>query len=158
MPVRDGRSQRGSATKRLGGLSFAAQISRGQNAPANSATPCDSHHPVEEPLCLYCNAVHTLENCTSLRSHPYPDRIEFLKSKGLCFACLSNDHTARNYPEKKTKTTIALTTLEKKGSLAIFDLDENAFVDLQTIFTRPSIPLSCKNIPTQDDADKWLNL
>ena len=57
-----------------------------------------------------------------------------------------------------TKTTISLTTLEKKGSLAIFDLDENAFVDLQTIFTRPSIPLSCKNIPTQDDVDKWLNL
>ena len=104
VPVRDGRSQRGSATKRLGELGFAAQISRGQNAPANSATPCDSHHPVEEPLCLYCNAVHTLENCTSLRSHPYPDRIEFLKSKGLCFACLSNDHTARNYPEKKTCT------------------------------------------------------
>ena len=111
VPVRDGRSQRGSATKRLGELSFAVQISRGQNAPANSATPCDSHHPVEEPLCLYCNAVHTLENCTSLRSHPYPDRIEFLKSKGLCFALLVCPMITRQGIIQKRKLALFPTVL-----------------------------------------------
>ena len=69
----DSCSQRGFATKRPGELSFAAQVSRGQNAPANTATPRDSHCPVEVPSCLYCNTVHTLENCSSLRSHPYAD-------------------------------------------------------------------------------------
>lgn len=58
-----------------------------------------------------------------------------------------------------TKTTISLTTLEKKDSLedsfvvtclTISDLDENVFVDLPTIFTRPSIPASSKDKPTQE--------
>lgn len=58
-----------------------------------------------------------------------------------------------------TKTTISLTTLEKKDSLedsfvitclTISDLDENVFLDLPTIFTRPSIPVSSKDKPTQE--------
>ena len=42
MDRRDGCSQRGSATKKPGELSFATQVSRGQSAPANTATPCGS--------------------------------------------------------------------------------------------------------------------
>ena len=67
-----------------------------------------------------------------------------------------------------TKTTISLTTLEKKDSLedsfvvtclTISDLDENVFVDLPTIFTRPSIPAyQVKTNPPKNDVDKWPNL
>ena len=65
------------------------------------------------------------------------------------------------------KTTIFLTTLEKKDSLedsfvvtdlTISDLDENVFIDLPTLYTRPSIPVSREDIPTQDDVDKWPHL
>ena len=69
--------------------------------------------------------------------------------------------------ENGTKNTISLTALEMKDSLVdsfvvtgltIYDLDENVFVDLSTISTGPSIPVSSKDIPTEDDMDKWPNL
>ena len=273
---RDGRLQKGSLTKRAGELSFAVQVGSSQNAPTGFAPARGTPPSVGEVSCLYCQAGHTLENCISLRNRPYMDRIEFLKSKGLCFGCLSSDHAAKNCPGRKsctfpnctkkhpavlhtnsvarkqqaenppanpsaregvarvqnalvnpdgkiktanneclsrtgmavvpvkvwikgsktptvtyafldsgssstfctetlmrqlgvsgTKTTISLTTLEKKDSLVdsfvvtdltISDLDENVFIDLPTLYTRPSIPVSREDIPTQDDVDKWPHL
>ena len=242
-----------------------------QNEPTGITPPS-----VGEVSCLYCNACHTLESCTSLRNRPYMDRIEFLKSKGLCFGCLSSDHAAKNCPGRKSctfpncakkhpavlhtnsvvrkrqaedppaspsscegvarfqntlvnpdgkiktanneclsrtdmavapvkvwikgsktpivtyafldsgssstfytetlmrqlgvsgpKTAVSLTSLEKNDSLVdsfvvtdltISDLDENVFIELPTLYTRPSIPVSREDIPTQDDVDKWPHL
>ena len=99
---RDARLQKRSASKRPGELSFAAQVDSSQNSPACVATPRGSVNSVGEMLCLYCNAGHALENCSSLRNRPYSERIEFLKLKGLCFGCLFDGHTARNCPQRKT--------------------------------------------------------
>ena len=85
---RDARLQKRSASKRPGELSFAAQVDSSQNSPACVTTPCGSANSVGEMSCLYCNACHALENCSSLRNRPYSERIEFLKLKGLCFGCL----------------------------------------------------------------------
>ena len=101
MDRRDGRLQKGSLTKRAGELSFAALVGSGQNVPTGIAP---ARGTIGKVSCLYCNAGHTLENCISLRNRPYMDRIEFLKSKGLCFGCLSSDHAARNCPERKSCT------------------------------------------------------
>ena len=276
MDRRDGRLQKGSVMKRAGELSFAAQVDSSQNVTADIAPLLRPPPSVGEISCLYCNAGHTLENCNSLRNRPYLDRIEFLKAKHLCFGCLSNDHRAKNFPERKSctfpncakkhpavlhtnsvarkqqaenpparpssreevarlqnamvnpdgkiktandaglsktgmavvpvkvwikgsktptvtyafldsgssstfctetlmrqlgvsgpKTTISLTTLEKRDSLVdsfvvtdltISDLDQNVFIKLPTLYTRPSIPVSGEDIPTQDDVDKWPHL
>ena len=95
---RDGRLQKGSLTKRAGELSFAALVGSGQNVPTGIAPARGTPPSIGKVSCLYCTAGHTLENCISLRNRPYMDRIEFLKSKGLCFGCLSSDHAARNCP------------------------------------------------------------
>ena len=59
-----------------------------------------------------------------------------------------------------TRTQISLTTLEKKDSLidsfvvkglVISDLDENVFIELPALYTRPEIPVSKEDIPNQDD-------
>ena len=99
---RDARLQKRSVSKRPGELSFAAQVDSSQNSPARVATPRGSANSVGEMSCLYCNAGHALENCSSLRNRPYSERIEFLKLKGLCFGCLFDGHTARNCPQRKT--------------------------------------------------------
>ena len=66
-----------------------------------------------------------------------------------------------------TKVKISLSTLEKKNSpvdsylirdLVVSDLDENYFVHLSTLYTRPEIPVSKKDIPTQEDVDQWPDL
>ncbi|XP_015748663.1 PREDICTED: uncharacterized protein LOC107328444 [Acropora digitifera] len=65
------------------------------------------------------------------------------------------------------RAKISLTTLEKKDSLVdsiivadltISDLDENVFIKLPMLYTRPSIPVAREDIPTQDDVDKWPHL
>ena len=66
-----------------------------------------------------------------------------------------------------TKVKISLSTLEKKNSpvdsylirdLVVSDLDENHFVHLPTLYTRPEIPVSKNDIPTQQDVDQWPHL
>lgn len=65
------------------------------------------------------------------------------------------------------RTLISLTTLDRKNSLidsfvlqdlAISDLEENAFVKLPPLYTRPEIPVSKEDIPNQVDVDKWPHL
>lgn len=66
-----------------------------------------------------------------------------------------------------TQTQISLTTLEKKDSLidsfvvkelVISNLDENVFIELSILDTRPQIPVSKEDIPTQGDVDQWPHL
>ena len=66
-----------------------------------------------------------------------------------------------------TKVKISLSTLEKKNSpfnscfirdLVVSDLDENHFVHLPTLYTRPEIPVNKNDIPTQEDVDQWPHL
>ena len=52
--------------------------------------------------CCFCNFSHALEDCRSLRSRPYQERIQFLASKGLCFGCLSDKHVAKDCPQRKS--------------------------------------------------------
>ena len=62
------------------------------------------------------------------------------------------------------KVKISLSTLEKKNSpvdsylirdLVVSDLDENDFVNLPILYTRPEIPVNVEDIPTQEDVDRW---
>ncbi|XP_068759701.1 uncharacterized protein [Montipora capricornis] len=68
---------------------------------------------------------------------------------------------------KGQRTEISLSTLEKKKStinsfiihdLRVSDLDENENICLPTLYTRPEIPVSSDDIPTQDDIDRWPHL
>ena len=62
-----------------------------------------------------------------------------------------------------TKVKISLSILEKKNGylimdLVVSDLDENHFVHLPTLYTRPKIPVNKNDIPTQEDVDQWPHL
>ncbi|XP_064629277.1 uncharacterized protein LOC135488566 [Lineus longissimus] len=45
--------------------------------------------------CWYCKEGHTMENCNKLKAKSLDDRRDFIKSKGICFACLKPGHRAR---------------------------------------------------------------
>ena len=253
-------------------LSLATQIRSDQCPPTVAPCPVPSS-PEDNSKCPFCKSGHALDNCDSLRSRPYPERIQFLMSKNLCFGCLSNNHTARNCPKRNNcsfpnctkkhptvlhtnstarsrpaadsptiptlneettrvhngmvsldedtrntggasfpeigtavvpvkvwtkdsetptityafldsgssstfcsetlmrqlgisgaETKISLTTLEKKDSiinsfiltgLTISDLDENVFIELPALYTRPRIPVYKDDIPKQVDLDRW---
>ena len=63
-----------------------------------------------------------------------------------------------------TKVKVSRSTLEKKNGrvesylirdLVVSGLDENDFVSLPALYTRPEIPVCEENIPTQEDVDQW---
>ena len=68
---------------------------------------------------------------------------------------------------KGQRTKISLATLERKNcttdstlvrDLLVSDLDENEYVSLPMLYTRPEIPVSGEDIPTQDEIDQWPHL
>ena len=97
----------------------------------------------------------------------------WLKSSGppvVTYAFLDSGSSSTFYTESLmrqlgvdgTRTRISLTTLEKNDSLidsfvvkdlVISDLDENVFIELPALNTRPEIPVSKEDIPTQSDID-----
>ncbi|KAK2879287.1 hypothetical protein Q8A73_007303, partial [Channa argus] len=51
--------------------------------------------------CIYCKGEqHNLTVCKKLKSKPHKDKIEFLKGKGLCFACLKHGHMSSSCKDK----------------------------------------------------------
>ena len=66
-----------------------------------------------------------------------------------------------------SRDQISFITLEKKDSiidsfvvkgLTISDLGENVFIELPAMYTRPEIPVSKEDIPTQSDVNRWPHL
>ena len=81
--------------------SFGAVVMQSDSPKANrNAPPAKGEHSHDDETlsvkctlnfdkpCLFCKNDHTVEQCEKLRGKPHEERINFLKSKGLCFRCL----------------------------------------------------------------------
>ena len=82
-------------------------------------------------------------------------------------ATICTESLVRKLGVEGTKVKISLSTLEKKNSrvesylirdLVVSDLDENDFVSLPALYTRPEIPVCEEDIPTQEHVDQWPHL
>ena len=51
-----------------------------------------------------------------------------------------------------------VTTDSKLVSLQVYDMDENMCIDLPCVFSRPALTVSRKDIPQQEDVDRWPHL
>lgn len=52
--------------------------------------------------CIFCQGDHTMEQCRKLQKKLHKEKLEFLKSKGLCFSCLTGGHMSSACEEKKS--------------------------------------------------------
>ena len=59
--------------------------------------------------CIFCQGDHTMEQCKKLQKMLHKEKLEFLKSKGLCFSCLSSGHMSKACKEKKSCQTCSAT-------------------------------------------------
>ena len=108
----EARSCKGTVQKSLPKsreLSLAAQVNTDHslNTEVDRSTNIDaSQHTLSiAPIsnsCCFCNFNHALEDCRSLRSRPYQERIQFIASKGLSFGCLSDKHVAKDCLQRKS--------------------------------------------------------
>ena len=71
--------------------------------------------------------------------------------------------TGPQWPENRIPFN---TTIEKENSitksslvsLELFDLEEENLVELPTLFSVKSLPVSAEDVPKQDDVDRWPHL
>lgn len=79
------------------GSSFATNVSVERKRPdttAKQAIPVKAVNAFET-TCLFCQKNHTLESCFKFKALAHRDRVEFLKTKGLCFGCLTQGHLSK---------------------------------------------------------------
>ena len=72
----------------------------------NSFVTTTSHSPksssptsgvsLQPRICPVCLKPHTLSNCEELKKKPLEERLDSVKSMGLCFGCLSEGHYSKN--------------------------------------------------------------
>lgn len=48
-----------------------------------------------ERSCLFCAKNHTFESCETFKTKPNGEKIEFLKTNGMCFGCLTKGHISK---------------------------------------------------------------
>ncbi|KAK0152604.1 hypothetical protein N1851_005873 [Merluccius polli] len=56
----------------------------------------------EENGCLCCARGHSLEDCKQFKGKRHKDKIQFLREKGICFACLCVGHMSRDCGKRST--------------------------------------------------------
>lgn len=62
---------------------------------------------------VFCQKEHKLESCKAIVQKPHKERLEFLRSKGLCFGCLSSGHLSKSCEQRITckKCSLKHTTI-----------------------------------------------
>ena len=63
---------------------------------------------------------------------------------------------------KGEETSFSSSTIEKQNikvkcsvSLVVNNLQENEFIDLPPVFSTPALPITCDDIPKQEDVERW---
>ena len=96
------------------------------------------------------------------RCHVFPQRFSLRILDISSCATFCTESLMKQLEVDGAKVKISLSTLEKKHSpfdsdlirdLVVSDLDENDFVNLPILYTRPEIPVNVEDIPTQEDVD-----
>ena len=121
-------------------------------------------------------ASRSFERCrTGMAVIPVKVRVKGSDKSVVTYAFLDNgsnssfctDSLMKQLGVKGQRTKISLSTLERKNStvvsnlvrdLLVSDLDENQYVSLPILYTRPEIPVNSDDIPTQGDIDQWPHL
>ncbi|KAJ8332985.1 hypothetical protein SKAU_G00418810 [Synaphobranchus kaupii] len=95
---RTDQKERYPVKKENRGSSFATNVSVENKGPQRTngrLTNSRKAGSAFEKPCLYCQQSHTLASCGKIKNQPHKERVEFLKSKGLCFGCLTSGHLSK---------------------------------------------------------------
>ncbi|KAK0145621.1 hypothetical protein N1851_015479 [Merluccius polli] len=88
--------------KRSKRSSFAVNVSATEKdinkSQFEKKAPAVKSASVFQSPCLYCKKNHALNVCNKSREQPLKERIQFLKSNGLCFGCLTAGHMSKDSP------------------------------------------------------------
>lgn len=81
--------------ERMKGNNFAITVAHMDSVLGSESLKSDSGNAVKDD-CLCCSNKHSLEECDQFSSKKHKDKIDFLKVKGVCFACLCTGHMSKD--------------------------------------------------------------
>lgn len=89
-------------------------------------------------LCIYCQGKHKLAACLQILKKTHKEKLEFLKTRGLCFGCLEKGHMSKGCKQRLTckqcklnhPILLHIASKEKEGTVtnassALVDMDES---------------------------------
>ncbi|KAM4561412.1 uncharacterized protein V3H82_015431 [Fundulus diaphanus] len=82
---------------------YVASSAENKDKKENESSTFNKTKPVDAngKPCFYCSGEHhSFSVCKGFSKKPHKEKIEFLKSKGLCFACLKHGHMSSSCSEK----------------------------------------------------------
>ena len=72
-----------------------------KRAPAARTFASESES--KEIKCSFCKKLgHVLSDCRTFTAKPSDEKVDFVKTSGLCFGCLQHGHLSKNCPQKDT--------------------------------------------------------
>ncbi|XP_043969743.1 uncharacterized protein LOC122829340 isoform X2 [Gambusia affinis] len=106
-PIAAKMNQKGkqAVKKEFRGSSFATNVvpeskePQERTAKVKPASNGKAVNAFDKP-CLYCQQSHALASCSKIKGQSHQERVEFLKSKGLCFGCLIPGHLSKSCKRK----------------------------------------------------------
>ena len=54
--------------------------------------------------CMFCSKDHAMESCETFKAKPNKEKIDFLKTNGMCYGCLERFHMSRNCSKRMSCT------------------------------------------------------
>ena len=95
-PTRGGHPQRHQVRK-IGcacGVAESSRTNKKYASPESSTKPAAG--TASSKPCIFCEGPgHMMQECRKLKAKPQHDRLQFLKTKGLCFGCLKGGHLGK---------------------------------------------------------------
>ncbi|KAL4009499.1 hypothetical protein ACER0C_003351 [Sarotherodon galilaeus] len=101
----DERLQRRSGIRK--GFTTAATITTTQDVPSKERNKVSGNQvcAFSKP-CLFCRGEeHTMEQCKRMRKSLHKEKIDFMRTKGLCFSCLKQGHMSMLHMKTKPNAT-----------------------------------------------------
>ena len=115
---------------------FGKSRNKASFATRATATGKPDETSVTDRMCLYCNGKnHDLSVCRKLQSEPNNKRIDFIKSKNLCFGCLKKgSHISKNCTKRLECKTCKMkhpTVLHRETTQSTKDTESKQDVEPQ---------------------------
>lgn len=79
-----------------------AQISKAYDSSFATGVTISPKETEPEPSCPFCRCKHTLEQCKPFFEETHRNKLNFVKSEGICFGCLSIGHISRDCKQRLT--------------------------------------------------------
>ena len=126
---------------------------RGTSLNTTGSESSRKDHP-DASLCVLCKGKHNLATCKNFLEKPFKERLELCISRGICFSCLSQGHTAR---QCKQKTHCEVCKKPHATTLHRFPAEEGRRESTQETVRATNNCVNCSDTTTSMILPVWIH-